>query len=173
VALADGYQCVAENCAYDSCHPERCDQIGENCCDPFPGDGVNYCNGGLVCGADGCEAPADVAPERLCGNVVCADGNICCDECTGSCVNALSGAYCPPQQCGDTFACGPDLTCATATQYCESFTGGPIPDPTYTCFDYPDLCTDTPTCACLAAAGFTGPCTASAQGGLTVEESAP
>jgi hypothetical protein len=173
VQVDAGYACQLEDCPYDSCHPERCDQIGENCCDPYPGDGVNYCNDGLECRGQSCEAPESVAPERVCGTVLCDEGDVCCIPCMGSCVNALSGAGCPATECGETFACGPDLTCATATQYCERFTGGPVPDPSYTCYDFPDTCDDTPSCACLAAAGYFGPCTASIEGGFTVEQSAP
>lgn len=173
VYLADSYQCIPETCEYDRCHPERCDQIGENCCDPFPSDSENYCNGGLVCGGSGCEAPADVPSERLCGSVLCEEGDICCDSCLGSCVDALSGANCPIYECSETFACG-DLQCDLATEYCERFTGGPVPaDPAYTCYPFSDACLDTPTCACLAEAGRFGECTASSEGGLTVEETAP
>lgn len=52
-----GYTCSVEDCEYDRCHPERCDDVGEPCCDPFPGDTVNYCNNGLQCTVSGCAAP--------------------------------------------------------------------------------------------------------------------
>lgn len=44
-------------CEFDSCHLERCDQVGEPCCDPQPGDGPNYCNAGLLCLDGTCTAP--------------------------------------------------------------------------------------------------------------------
>jgi hypothetical protein len=173
------YTCLTEDCEYDRCHPERCDQIGELCCDPFPGDGANYCNGGLECGALGCEPPEGVDPERLCNNLLCPEGDVCCDKCLGTCINALSGANCPDDNssatvCDDAFPCGPELSCSSFTQYCERFTGGPLPaEPTYTCYDLPDACVDSPSCACLAEAGRFGTCTATPEGGFQVEESAP
>lgn len=95
VDFEGSYACLSEDCTYDSCHPERCDQVGEPCCDPFPRDGVNYCNEGLECGSTGCAAPEGVDPERLCNNVLCPEGQVCCDKCLGTCVDALSGANCP------------------------------------------------------------------------------
>jgi hypothetical protein len=172
------YACLPENCAYDRCHPERCDQVGERCCDPFPGDGVSYCNEGLECGISGCQVPEGVDAERVCGNVLCAVGAVCCDQCLGTCVAALSGAYCPNDNasgtdCGDAFACGPDLSCSRTTQYCESLTSGPIPDPVYTCNDAPEDCSGSLSCACLAEAAPFGRCSATPDGGLVIEESAP
>ena len=177
IDLPSGYQCQSEDCEYDSCHPERCDQLGEACCDPLPGDGVTYCNGGLVCGAEGCQAPDGVAPNRICNNVLCAEGDVCCDKCTGACVDALSGAQCPNDNasdtvCSDTFPCGPALECSKSTQYCESFTADPELEPTYSCVALPEACLDEPNCPCLIAHSVEE-CTATPQGGYLVKTSAP
>jgi hypothetical protein len=33
-----------------------CSKSGDRCCDPFPGDGPNYCTGGLACCVNVCAA---------------------------------------------------------------------------------------------------------------------
>lgn len=54
------------DCDFDSCHPERCDEIGEGCCDPLPSDGPNYCNSGLECVGGACaERAGTTTPEAL------------------------------------------------------------------------------------------------------------
>jgi hypothetical protein len=145
---------AAASCDLDSCHPERCDEAGEACCDPFPGDGANYCNGGLACGANGCEAAL-----QDCGPSTCDEGDICCDRCTGMCVNALSGAACPEDGRGANFTCPAneqrflcgETLCETITsEYCESFTGGPGIT-TFTCRPLPGPCQGDPSCECLLA----------------------
>jgi hypothetical protein len=164
----------ASTCDLDSCHPERCDEVGEPCCDPFPSDSVNYCNAGLVCDPAGCRAP----PE--CGPTTCAASDRCCDSCTGSCVDALSGANCPEDNLSSDFVCpaeeqqflcGETLCGAVTTEYCESFTAGPGIT-TYTCRTMPAACEGVPTCECvLAELGSTIPeteCSVGALGELLV-----
>lgn len=175
VSSPNGLECRPADCEFDRCHPERCDQIGESCCDPLPGDGVNYCNAGLVCRANGCEAPAGVDPNRICNNVLCAEGDVCCDECTGACVNALSGAQCPntsSAECADSFPCGPGLECSKSTQYCESHVAGPLVEPAapnFSCVELPEACLDEPGCICLERSRLGQGCMATPEGGYIVE----
>ncbi len=169
-----GYQCAEESCEFDSCHPERCDEIGERCCDPFPGDGVNYCNGGLECTGAACEAPAGIEAARLCGGTLCPEGEVCCDKCTGDCVNALSGAACPDDNdpariCASDLPCGDDV-CNAEVQYCSRRSVGPSPQVlVYGCVPLPDACTDDPTCECWLASAQYGSCSEADGGGLIID----
>jgi hypothetical protein len=149
-------------CEFASCHPEWCDEVGEPCCDPFPGDGVNYCNEGLRCGASGCELPVD---QEQCGSTLCEAGTVCCDRCAGSCVSALSGANCPEDNrpvdfsCDinqRSFQCGDAACDFVGTSYCEDFTAGPGIRQ-LTCRPLPAECVGAPSCACvLGSEDFAG-----------------
>lgn len=169
------YECVMESCEFDRCHPERCDQIGERCCDPLPGDGVNYCNAGLACGTAGCEAPADTAPARVCGATLCAADERCCDKCAGTCIDALSGANCvddnnPDRVCANEFECGSAGSCDASTQYCSRTSVGPSPQSfAYRCTPLPDACTSTPSCDCWTTTGQYGACSELDGGGLIID----
>src|SRR5690606_25011573 len=145
---------------FDSCHPERCDEVGEACCDPLPGDGPNYCGAGLVCGPNGCEASAASGPP--CGDVVCGSDERCCDKCLGSCVNALSGANCPDDNdpgrvCTEPegLPCGEQL--CLAGEYCLEYVAasgdGSAPATTSrSCEVIPSACeVDEVTCECAGA----------------------
>jgi hypothetical protein len=161
--------CVAD-CDEDSCHPERCDEAGEPCCDPFPGDGPNYCNATLACLGDVCATQETTTPEEqarqsceqtggtwdyeACGHYICGLPSDCtaiipgCDCGPGRTFDTLGCA--PESQCDEgapTFECG-DQSCGTITsQYCERFTGG-LGDVFYTCRDVPEECSRV-TCTCL------------------------
>ena len=51
---------------------------------------------------------------------------------------------------GQAFACGPELVCNPATQYCSVFAGGPVGVPkSYACAALPDNCLSNPSCNCL------------------------
>jgi hypothetical protein len=144
-------------CDFDSCHPERCDAIGEPCCDPLPNDGPNYCNGDLACESGSCAA-ASSGP--TCGDNQCAAGEVCCDRCDGSCAPAAAAAGCAENsraegyQClelGDWFYCGPSAECMGALrQYCTVQERiGLSTSISYSCTDGPGGCVRTQTCDCL------------------------
>lgn len=69
--------CVVDSCDTDMCHPERCDEVGEACCDPLPGDGPNYCNNQLVCSSGTCELAVG---DFECGPVTCNNVTTFCAE---------------------------------------------------------------------------------------------
>lgn len=143
------------NCDYDSCHPERCDEPGEPCCDPLPSDGPNYCNEGLVCGPGGCEAPT------FCGAIVCAPGEFCCDRCEDRCQPLVQSSPCVEDERPEAFvcdaamaafSCGEETCASTGTQYCELSTSGDGVM-TQACHDSPSSCVGHSSCACLLRAG--------------------
>lgn len=149
--------CEPTTCEFDSCHPERCDAVGEPCCDPLPGDGPNYCNNGLTCGAGGCEDPA-AEDGPLCGATQCAADEVCCDRCAGACVSMFAELLCAEDDRPATFTCegeapafycGPSTVCSDPTsQYCRIFQGGLPGPPSYDCLDLPVECAADPTCEC-------------------------
>jgi hypothetical protein len=53
-------------------------------------------------------------------------------------------------------ACGPTLSCATSTQYCEHILGGRFRDNTYRCAPVPDACVSDVTCGCIDPRGLGG-----------------
>jgi hypothetical protein len=63
----------------------------------------------LVTALAGCSGDDDgVGNPRACGEATCADGQVCCDHCTGACVPENSGAFCPDDE-------NPDRDCAGAS----------------------------------------------------------
>lgn len=48
-------------------------------------------------------------------------------------------------------ACGPNLVCNPATQYCSVLFSGPMVTPNYACADLPEDCPSPPTCECIRA----------------------
>ncbi len=168
----DSFGTCEADCEFDSCHPERCDEPGEPCCDPAPRDTVNYCNAGLVCGATGCERAETTTPEE--------QARLACEQTGGtwdyqSCGDYQCGA--PPNcaaiqpgcNCGlfanfgmlgceddascdtatQSFSCGEEMCASVAGAYCEALTGGPGIT-TYTCRDIPTACQgDAFGCECL------------------------
>jgi len=164
-------QCEPD-CEYDSCHPERCDEEGEPCCDPLPGDGPNYCNGGLVCGSAGCERP------KPCGGIVCSPFDVCCDRCVPEC-RPPGDAPCaedgrPADFVCDTaavpFACGEETCASIGTQFCEDSTSGDGTE-IHRCHDLPQPCIGHPSCACLRdfeAIGLDHTCVVGLNGELIV-----
>jgi hypothetical protein len=167
---------ATNECDFDSCHPERCDEPGEPCCDPYPGDGPNYCNVGLTCSSDGCQRAQTTTPEaqalaaceatggswdyQSCGDYVCGLP----PDCTAIVAGCNCGYYasfesapagCQPDvacmTAGLDFGCG-DQTCSTlATQYCEEFTSGPG-IVTLNCQDIPEECLESTGCDCIVQA---------------------
>ena len=119
---------------------DGCDAVGEACCDPFPGDGPNYCIAGLVCGAGNmCEVNCDCllgAYRPACGvdgmtyDATCGDAcvpvaiachNECpCDESGGYCTVGCSGVA-PEQAVID--AC----EALTDTEVCQTFVTNGLP----------------------------------------------
>ena len=73
---------------------------------------------------------------------------------------------------GGGLACGPDLICNPATQYCHVLIGGPkgVP-PGYNCVDVP-IVGPEPTCDTIPDIGLGCECT-DADGGVTVTCTAP
>ena len=73
---------------------------------------------------------------------------------------------------GGGFACGPDLTCNSSTQYCHVVIGGPkgVP-PGYQCVDVPAVVPGL-TCDTIPDIGIGCECT-EGSGGVTVTCSAP
>ncbi len=70
-------------------------------------------------------------------------------------------------------ACGADLVCNAATQYCSVMRGGPVGvPPSYACTALPQNCSPTPTCQCLQVA-IGCSCAEPERGRLTVTCNAP
>ncbi len=100
---------AGSNCTFDSCHPERCDELGEPCCDPYPGDGPNYCNAGLAC-VDTCVEQVDTSPEPARQN---------CEDTGGSWRETSCGHY----FCGQPPACAaviPGCDCGAERNFTET-----------------------------------------------------
>ena len=63
-----------------------------------------------------------------------------------------SDAIRPTERAPTPLACGPQLTCDPAKQYCSILTGGPVGvPPSYACTALPAACGGTPTCECIGA----------------------
>lgn len=115
-----GHQCVPDGttCPDVECPVAACVRVGDDCCDPFPGDGPNYCEGSLTCCADntcattcdgGTGAP-DLTGDVECGTQPCVTGQVCAHPCCGG-----DGSPCtpPPPFCVDyEEACSGDF-CST------------------------------------------------------------
>ncbi len=111
--------CIAD-CDYDSCHPERCDQVGEPCCDPFPGDGPNYCNAALECMGNSCAERAETTTPEAQAQQACEEtggtwdyescGNYVCGE-APNCDAIIPGCNCGSGQSFDTLGCTEDPNC--------------------------------------------------------------
>jgi hypothetical protein len=111
--------CIVD-CEFDSCHPDRCDEVGEPCCDPLPGDGPGYCNAELVCGASGCEEMAETTtPEELaqqnCANTqgtwnAMSCGHYVCGE-APACAAIVPGCDCGANRSFSTNGCFDDSSC--------------------------------------------------------------
>lgn len=109
--------CVPD-CGFDSCHPERCDELDEACCDPLPGDGPNYCNAGLLCTAGTCQLSTETqTPEEATRQA--------CEETAGTWA---------PQSCGH-YVCGLPPNCAAVFPGCNCGAGRSFS--TLGCFDDP------------------------------------
>lgn len=83
-----------------------CDTVGATCCDPFPGDGVNYCDGGLTCVADNTCADCNCAVTG--GPVVCGvDGGEYIAACGEACLPVAVACQGPcPCECVADLATG-------------------------------------------------------------------
>jgi len=102
------------------------------------------------------------------GQWVCPETANCNDaSATDASVDASHDAADAPADTAILFdaasvACGPTLSCANASQYCQEASGGPPPPPdagngvSYSCVTYPAACTNDRTCACLRANGACG-----------------
>ena len=78
-----------------SCMPDGgapCSQAGDMCCDPFPGDGSNYCINGLLCdGANVCVSPSSMdelsCDARCQVDIGCGGEHSSVNECVIACIN--------------------------------------------------------------------------------------
>jgi hypothetical protein len=136
-ADCDGHQCVPDGseCPDLFCPGSACSLEGDPCCDPFPGDGPNYCGAGLTCCgnnlcASACEGGApDLTGDIECGSETCGTGQVCARPCCGGspeptpckppppfCVDhaeACTGDFCSTMGCtGDLD--GRDILCTCA-----------------------------------------------------------
>ncbi len=103
-------------CTLDSCHPERCDELGESCCDPYPRDGANYCNAGLSCVNNTCAELVGTPPEPA---------QRYCEDTGGSWRETSCGHY----FCGQPPACAaviPGCDCGAERNFAET---GCVDDP--------------------------------------------
>ena len=102
-----------------------CGEPGQPCCDPFPGDGPNYCHGSFVCGPDNACVDCDCARGAyipVCG----VDGNTYDATCGRGCVQAAiaCNGECPCQCLADSatgcgsVAPGTGQACCTGLQCC-------------------------------------------------------
>lgn len=116
----------------DASNSGPCDAVGDTCCDPFPGDGPNYCNGArLTCGANNsCIVNCDCvlgayipvcgvdgqSYDATCGNACVPVEIACSGECpceAGFCTVACTGAA-PDQEVVDACqAISDQATCQT------------------------------------------------------------
>lgn len=169
--------CVAD-CAEDRCHPERCDEPGETCCDPLPLDGPNYCGPELTCVSNVCEEQAETTtPEeqarllceqtggswdtQSCGNYSCGNPPVCTAQIPGcncgptSNFSELGCVEDPACAAEPAFTCGDQSCTSLEEQYCEEFTGGPGIT-TYTCQQLPPECVGE-GCDCLVDESLPAP----------------
>ncbi len=108
---------------------DSCDEVGAPCCDPFPGDGPNYCNAGLTCGGDQCLdcqclvgayvplcGQDGVTYDAACGRA-CVTAPIACDgQCPCKCVTELATG-CASTEPGGGQACCSGLMCCEGVPY--------------------------------------------------------
>lgn len=120
-----------------------------------------------------CESQGGVWDELACGHYQCGVPQ--------ACEAIIPGCDCGPfatftktgctvlAECSVEFACGDELTCLAAGQYCDVFVPGVKGPPiVYTCADTPMACLGDYTCDCLAAQGIEGDCQAATDGSLTI-----
>jgi hypothetical protein len=126
----------------------------------------------LLTGLCGCGGDDDgVDDPRTCGDATCADGQVCCDHCTGSCVPENSGAFCPDDNdpnhdcaddgveegMGDPFSDGSRCTCPDGG-VCVNQTGGPGEPVGLHCGSWRPLeCGDEDPCPCVVEEGECAP----------------
>jgi len=141
-------------------------------CDAMPSF---ECVGGTPGGSCG---DALQMPSCVAGGWRCPDGTIDSSLCAcigrpgPGCVCAPGGWVCDGGV-AMSFACGPALRCASASEYCMVVVGGPAgSEPSYSCLALPADCGSTPTCACLASSGGSE-CSSDSDGNLTVRLFAP
>jgi Chaperone of endosialidase len=115
-------------------------QICQMCADGSTGCAHWECRAGM-CVTAYCPVTAADGGGVPCGPAVCPSVDRCCDHCTGSCVNALSGANCPDDNnpmhaCTDAGCAASGSSCLN-TACCARLTccsGVPVPPGQATCF---------------------------------------
>jgi hypothetical protein len=115
-----------------------------------------------ACGGDDDGAGGPLA----CGDATCAEGQVCCDHCTGSCVPEGSGAFCPDDQdpdhdctqggieegMGEPFSDGSRCTCPEGV--CVNQNGGPGEPVGLHCGSWrPADCDEADPCPCVVEEG--------------------
>lgn len=128
-----------------------------------------------------CEDTGGTWDDTACGHYVCGVPNTCeaiipgCD--CGDEANFVEGMGCQADDACTTFACGDDLECTVATEYCqETFPGVKGAPITYACQDMPAACADMVDCPCLTAElglMFGATCMETVPDGITVQVFAP
>lgn len=165
---ADSLGTCMPDCELDSCHPERCDESGEPCCDPLPGDGPNYCNGGLecvgaVCASSGasmeeisCVTTGGTWDPGSCGHYSCGRPPSC-EALIPGCNCGIDGTFgesgCAVDASCDAatmaFDCGTTSCDSVGTQYCDEADSGPAGTLVRSCADIPSSCfADGEPCTC-------------------------
>jgi hypothetical protein len=77
-------------------------------------------------------------------------------------VPTACGASAGERASGGGLACGSELVCDPATQYCSVSLGGPVGVPaTYACAGVPDACPSPATCECVGGMRIGCECTVS------------
>ena len=130
-----------------------------------------------------CTGSGGTWDDGACGHYMCGVPNPCealipgCD--CGPTSNFVDGMGCvEDDECAGMFACGEELECSLAGQYCEVFFPGVKGAPVmYTCQAIPAACAAMPDCQCLedndAFPPLAGSCMGNAGVGLTVDIFAP
>ena len=123
-----------------------------------------------------CEGSGGTWDDTACGHYVCGVPNDCeaiipgCD--CGEDSNFVDGEGCVADDTCATFACGDEVECIVALEYCvQTFPGQKGAPITYECNDMPKACADSVDCDCLTSQIMLPPpgdCSEPVEDGLSV-----
>ncbi|MEB2312872.1 MAG: hypothetical protein OZ921_08800 [Sorangiineae bacterium] len=166
-------------------YPSAAACVAKGTCFPAPGAVCEAFSPGCACDGSTINMICTGLPEGYVSSPLayagpCEDADAGCTS--GSCLSttpctwdtdcAALGSTCDPcaKRCGcastaSTFACGSELSCDSATQYCSIASGGPCCNPPrYSCEPVPAACKNDVTCGCIEAEVGAQECSDSGRG---------